>query len=63
MQKNITSETAAISKENFTSSYEKNNGRLSAKHQGHTSSEKIDIIRQNIVGFNTRYISPFNIEL
>ena len=29
----------------------------------HVFTEKIDIIRENIIGFNTRYISPFNIEL
>lgn len=45
MQKNITSETAAISKEIFTSSCEKNNGRIFAKNHGNTSNEKIDIIR------------------
>jgi hypothetical protein len=26
-------------------------------------TSKIDKLRENIVGFNTRYISPFNIEL
>ena len=33
------------------------------QEEEHVSGEKIDIIRENIIGFNTRYTSPFNIEL
>ena len=29
----------------------------------HVSCQKIDRIRENIIGFNTLYMSPFNIEL
>ena len=35
----------------------------SSEREEKIPESKIDIIRENIIGFNTRYISPFNIEL
>jgi hypothetical protein len=64
MQKNISSEpNGSLSQTGVEKcrSAEKEASRVSLKHQG--SFEKIDRIRENVVGFNTRYVSPFNIEL
>jgi hypothetical protein len=63
MQKNITQD-AISSKGKVISQPEVLKEREAVpRNKEPFSSEKIDIIRDNIIGFNTRYVSPFNIEL
>lgn len=65
MQKNITTEheqsSEPLTSDNSLSSIKEQPIVFSTPSQEHVSSEKIDVIRENIVGFNTRYTSPFNI--
>ena len=72
MQKNVTSEQTDKNEGQFSevmSSYSSKVEKVPSSSFNHmnlkpsTSMQKIDIIRQNIIGFNTRYSSPFNIEL
>lgn len=59
MQKNTTYDTISAT----SSSREKTTRPEESPRKKKKNHNKIEEIRSNIIGFNTRYTSPFNIEL